>query len=998
MDKKGALRERLVRVCTIPPGLPFLDTLAAGIWREAEADGLRLVRAQVLLPTRRACRALRDAFLRLTDGAPLLLPRIQPLGDVDEDELVLSGDEVASDDLDRSAIPELRRRLMLARTILARAKAAPDGEASRPEQAIDLATELARLIDQVQTERLSFDRLDKLVPDEFAEHWRHTLEFLKIVTENWPKILAEEDAVDPAARRDGALAALARHWREAPPADPIYAAGSTGSIPATADLLGVVARLPRGAVILPGLDRDLDAASWEVLDETHPQFGLARLLAHIGIDRAGVEDWAPAPPEKRARARLVSAALRPAATSESWDRDAVSDAALDGLVRIDCAQPQQEAGIIALLLREAIETAGRTAALITPDRGLARRVAAELARFDIAIDDSAGRPLADTPPGVFLRLVAELAEDSVPPATLLASLKHPLAAGGLPRAAFLTLVRRLEIAALRGPRPAPGFGGIAAALAASREGGGKDDLGAWLHNLARLVQPYAALLEMPAAPAELLRAHIGLAEALAATDDETGAARLWGGDDGEAAAGFVGELAEALDGFPKLSGAEYPTFFAKCMDGRVVRPRYGRHPRLAIFGPLEARLLQPDLVILGGMNEGTFPPEPPSDPWLSRPMRKAFGLPAPERRIGLAAHDFAQACGAPQVVFTRAVRVEGAPTVPSRWLLRLDNLLAAAGRADWLQQQRPELHAWQRQLDEVGDPPTPEAPQPRPPVSQRPRRLSVSEIEIWRRDPYSIYAKHILRLRALEPLDAEPGVAERGEIIHRALAEFVQCFRDELPRDALARLVAIGERHFVPILARPTLAAFWWPRFISIAAWFVAYERERRRFAQPIAVECRGSLTVSAPAGTFTLTARADRIDRHRDGGLEIIDYKTGAAPKTREVVLGYAPQLPLEAAIAEQGGFADVPAEAVAILSYWRLRGGEPAAEVSTPHEGRNGADAATLTAAALAGLKDMVARFDDPSTPYAARPRPEFAPRYSDYEHLARVKEWSAVEDDEW
>jgi ATP-dependent helicase/nuclease subunit B len=726
MDKKGALSERLARVYTIPPGLPFLDTLAEGIWREAEGDGLRLVRARVLLPTRRACRALRDAFLRLSDGAPLLLPRIQPLGDVDEDELVLSGDGLAGDDLERSAIPELRRRLMLARTILAFAKAAPDGEASRPEQAIDLAAELARLIDQVQTERLSFDRLDKLVPDEFAEHWQQTLEFLKIVTENWPKILAEEDAVDPAARRDGALAALARHWREAPPADPIYAAGSTGSIPATADLLGVVARLPRGAVILPGLDRDLDAASWEARDETHPQFGLGQLLAHIGIDRAAVEDWAPAPPAARARARLVSAALRPAATSESWDRDAVSDAALDGLARIDCAQPQQEAGIVALLLREAIETAGRTAALITPDRGLARRVAAELARFDIAIDDSAGRPLADTPPGVFLRLTAELATDSVAPATLLASLKHPLAAQGRSRGEFLRLVRRLEIAALRGPRPGAGFDGLVAMLTAQPQEKKQEDLVAWLRDLARLVRPYVGLIGSKAAPGEMLRAHVAFAEALAATDREAGALRLWAGEDGEALAEFVAELAAAGTDFPPFAGADYPAFFAKCVDGHVVRPRYGRHPRLAILGPLEARLLQPDLVILGGLNEGVFPPEVPADPWLSRPMRKAFGLPAPERRIGLAAHDFAQACGAPQVVFTRAVRVEGTPTVPSRWLLRLDNLLAAAGRRDWSLRQRPELHFWQRELDQVPDPELPQPPMPKPPLQARPRRLSVT--------------------------------------------------------------------------------------------------------------------------------------------------------------------------------------------------------------------------------------------------------------------------------
>ncbi|HEX9465336.1 MAG TPA: double-strand break repair protein AddB, partial [Alphaproteobacteria bacterium] len=459
-------------VYTIAAGVPFLDALADGIVAEAGDDALALSRVTVLLPTRRACRALRDAFLRRSAGAPTLLPRLRPIGDVDEDELSLTGElSLAGEegDLDLPpAIAPLRRRLMLARAILK--LAAEEGDVS-PPQAIELAGELAHLLDQVQTERLGFDRLAKLAPEEYAEHWRRTVEFLTILTDNWPKILETEGAIDPAERRNRALAALVRQWTVHPPAGPVYAAGSTGSIPATAELLGAIARLPQGAVVLPGLDQDLDADSWAALDETHPQYGLRQLLERLEIDRAAVKEWRHGAASAAATARrgVLSAALRPAATTSAWrDLPGLTAASVADLARIDCAHPQQEAQVIALLLREALETTGRTAALITPDRGLARRVAAELGRFGITIDDSAGRPLGATPPMTFLRLIAEVACGGVGPAPLLAAFKHPLAAGGLVPVEFRTRARRLEVAVLRGPRPAGGLAGLIAALAESR--------------------------------------------------------------------------------------------------------------------------------------------------------------------------------------------------------------------------------------------------------------------------------------------------------------------------------------------------------------------------------------------------------------------------------------------------------------------------------------------------------------------------------------------------
>ncbi|MEE8245648.1 MAG: double-strand break repair protein AddB [Alphaproteobacteria bacterium] len=986
--------DRQASLYTIAAGTPFVDALAAGLVAGAKGGPLELSRRTVLLPTRRACRALGEAFLRIGDGAPMLLPAMRPLGDVDEDEAALGagalGTEYPGDAEDvlelAPAIPPLRRQLLLARLILEferrRGEAAPD-----PAQAARLAAELARLLDQVQTERLSFEALAGLVPEDYARHWQETLDFLKIVTEHWPDIVAAEGFMDPAARRNRLLEAQAARWRAAPPDAPVIAAGSTGSIPATAELLEVIAQLPEGAVVLPGLEVEMDDACWEQLEAGHPQYGMKQLLDRIGIERGEVRPWdAPgvAAGEPK-RAALIAEALRPAATTEAWHRTPPPPPeALRGLARVDAPGPQEEAGVIALALRRALERPGQRAALVTPDRGLARRVAAELARWDIEIDDSGGVPLAETPPGAFLRLCAEMLAEALAPVALLAALKHPFAAGGIDAASFRARARELERLVLRGPRPAPGVSGLRRALKVARA---PRELIRWFATLAKAATPFARLLARKRVPlAVLLEHHLGFAEWLAADHGGDGAERLWAGEAGEATAAFVAELSEAARGLPPIAGAAYPALFASLMGGRVVRPRHGRHPRLNIWGLLEARLQHAEVLVLGGLNEGTWPAEPVADPWLSRPMRARFGLPAPERRIGLAAHDFAQAVAAPRVLLTRAAKVEGTPTVPSRWLLRLDNLLKAPGAA-WPGAEGTELLHWQGLLDRPVAIRPGQAPEPRPPLAARPRQLSVTRVEIWMRDPYALYARHVLGLEALERLDADPGAAERGTFIHQALDRFLRACPEALPEDAYERLLELGREAFGSALDRPGVRALWWPRFGRVARWFIAEEARRRKVARTLATEVKGKLVLPGPAGDFTLTAKADRIDRMAGGGLAIIDYKTGAVPPKSELESGYAPQLPLEAAIAEAGGFEGVPAAAVDELGFWRLSGGEPPGEVKTVK-----VDPRASAATARQGLERLIAAFDDPDTPYRARPRPEAALRYNDYEHLARLKEWSS------
>jgi ATP-dependent helicase/nuclease subunit B len=975
------------RLYTIAPDRPFLATVARGLVALAAGDPLRLPRMTVLLPTRRAARSLREAFLRLTGegsdpGAPLLLPRMRPIGDLDADELEFgAGEETLAVP---PAIPELRRRLLLTRLVLD--WSAADGEDLPPGRAASLAGALARLIDSAATEGASFTDLAKLAPLDLAEHWQVVLRFLEILPGRWPSVLAAEGALDPAERRNRLLTRQAAEWRRSPPPEPVIAAGLTGGIPALIELVDVVVGLEHGMAILPGLDRFAVPAMWDEIarDPAHPQYLLAGLVAQLGLGADDVREWEPdAGRPRERRLRLVSEALRPANLTDAWrDLAPETEEALAGIARYDCISPQQEAMTIALLLRRKLETPGATAALVTPDRELARRVAAEMRRWAIDIDDSAGLPLARTPPGAFLRLVLDMAESELAPVPLLAALKHPLAAGGLAVEVFRDLARRLE-RRLRGPRPAAGFAGLRAAL-----GDKEPELRRFVDRLETCLGALPALLAgEKTSIVELASAHIAAAERLAATRDDSGTARLWREAAGETAAGFCHDLLDAARDFPGLAGRDYPALFDALLAGAVVRPAYGRHPRLAIWGLVEARLQQADLVVLGGLNEGTWPGPVAFDPWMSRQMREEFGIPLPERAIGIAAHDFAQALGAPEVALTRAARREGAPTVPSRWLLRLDAVLRAVG-LDGRLGPDPEIAA----AAELNDMPQAHRPlprpTPRPPLAARPRKLAVTDIETWRRDPYAIYAKHILKLRALDPLDADPDRADLGIAIHHALAEFVRRFPRDLPAHAEFDLLELGRSAFGPMLSRPGAWAFWWPRFERIADWFVAEERSRRTTLVDSVSEQKGSLVVTAPGGPFTIEAIADRVDRLASGELAVIDYKTGAVPKKQDIDAAIAVQLPLEGAIARAGGFG-IAAGHIAALEHWRLGGGDPAGKREPASD-----DPVGLIERVLAEITAYVARFDNPATPYRPVPLEKWRPHYSDYTHLERLGE----NEDEW
>lgn len=1034
------------RIYSVPASVPFLPTVVRALvdgalvpWPQGDRDPLALAGATLYLPTRRACRLARDVFLDVLSADAALLPRIVALGDIDEDELAFAEAATGPAAATALALPPtldgLERRLLLASLVLKWAERltpeAPGEQAlvvGTPAAALALADDLARLMDDMTTREVSWDKLDGLVPENVDQYWQLTLQFLKIAREVWPQILAERQAIEPAMRRDLLIAAEGK--RLAARADgPVIVAGSTGSMPATAKFIATVARLARGAVVLPGLDAALDDDSWSLLAGEknaagrevhapavgHPQFAMQALLARIGVARDDVTLLGT----PSARDAIVSEALRPAAATDLWQgrvgdmwfaRDLAD--ALAGVSMIEAANAEEEALSIAVALRETLETPEGTAALVTPDRALARRVAAALGRWGIAIDDSAGEPLATTAAGRFARLAVEVGLSGAAPVPLLALFKHPLFRLRAAAGAYRDATVALERATLRGPRPQRGTAGLAHALATFRtelaklrRGEPSDlhraeprtrladrDLDAaerLVAQLSRAIAPLEALGHNALAIADFATCHRDTVAAL--SEDETGGIAAFAGADGEALAKALDDLAATPAAASlRISAADYAELLESVLADRVVRRLETTGARLHIFGPLEARLATVDRVVLGGLAEGIWPPEVRSDPWLSRPMRQALGLDLPERRIGLSAHDFAQLFGTPEVVLTRSVKVGGAPAVASRFLQRLtaiagskwtDVTARGARHLDLARRLDRPAHAPRRYL----------RPEPRPPRAVRPTTLSVTEIEHWLRDPYTIYAKHILRLAPLDPVDTPPGAADRGSAIHAAIGDFAQEFAAALPPDACAELVRFGRARFAPLSDYPEAQAFWWPRFVRIAQWFAGFEQTRRADTAAVRAEIRGELIIPAGERAFCLTARADRIEQLADGRYAVLDFKTGTPPTDKQVRAGIAPQLTLEAAILRHGKFADVPPGAsLAELAYVKLRGGQPPGEVcAVDFKDRTPDDAADH---ALARLTELVLRFENENTAYRSLVLSMWKNRYGAYDDLARVKEWAA------
>ncbi len=957
-------------VFTIPTHRSFADSLVAGLIARFGRDPLSLASGRILLPNNRAVRSITDAFVRAS-GSGLILPRLIPIGDPEIDDRIGGAlDPAGLDDPVPPAVDPMQRLFALAELVR-------DGDEGAVE-AVRMASELARTLDALLIEEVDPAKLAEAALDapELADHWQVSLDRLRAILKAWPERLRQLGAIDLAERRNLLLTRLAKRWATDPPSGFTVAAGITTAAPAVAAVLARVSAMPEGMVVLPGLalKSSVPDDEWDALgpdengrgEETHPQFHLKLLLDRIGVARDEVRLWprlglAASSP---LRARAVANAFVSAQFSDKWSELKPAQRRLSGIRAAVLPDAAAEAQAIALAIREALETAERTVALVTPDRTLARRVSALLNRWEIEADDSAGKPLSELPPGTLLLGIGSAIAEELAPVPLLALLKHPLAGGSdEARRKWLDDVRLLDLA-LRGPRPAPGLRGLDRQFQekeADRKCRGC--LAAWKRIRPKLEPLDGRLREtMPLS---------AFAAKLVAGAESLAGDRGWRGRDGRMAADLLADL-QASEQAERMSVAddEAVTLLGDLLSNTSVRPAYGGHPRVFIWGLLEARLQQADLMILGGLNEGVWPALPAPDPWLAPKIRANLKLPGLEYRIGLSAHDFASALGAREVLITRARRDARSPTVASRFLLRLNALTGGLPR-------NVSLERLTAALDDPGRPKPVDRPAPCPPASERPKRISVTSVDRLKADPFAFYAQAILGLRAIDPVDDDHSAAWRGSAVHEVFERWLREDRCEPARLRPRAEALLGDETI-----HPMLRALWAPRLLEAIDVLADLEARNRQGGRgPMDAEVTGEAQIS----DVTVHGRVDRIDRLADGSLAIIDYKTGAPPSPKAIAEGFALQLGLLALIARAGGFKDIggdPRE----FEYWslarRLLEKNPvrANKNMTPEE---------FLAHAESHFAKAAADYLTGNEPFKAKLHPAYAP-YGDYDQLMRLEEW--------
>ena len=975
-------------IFNIPADQPFFPNFIKGLFDRFGNDPQHFADMIIVLPTRRACRSLREHFYEYVKNKSIILPKMMPLGDLTGSEILSFLDQddqsFSFEDFEaQMAMPSLKRQLILTRLLLQASDQIPS-----LKHAFHLSIDLSVLLDQIYAEEQDFKDLKDLVPENYAAHWQITLAFLQIITKAWPQILEEQESCDQADLRNRQFRIIEKMWDKAPPQKNIIFAGVNLALPAAADMVKAALKSSTVHLVLSGLDTKMDQSSWDQIEATHPQYLLKILCERYRLEHQHIENWCNED-EPLSRLALVSEIFRPAIETPQWQHlnskpDLIESFthSLEDITYIEADHQDEEAKIIALILRSFLEENHKgQAALVTLDRSLSKRVTQNLKRWDIEIDDSAGNMLNVTSSGVFLNLILDYLFSKDDPVKLIALLKHPLAQLGISKDKKHALLYRLEVKYLRDQS----FQGDLFKLKDILSEDGEGDLVALID---QILSAFYDLMDLASKETSSLALYLDrhLSAAIKLSQNEQGDFTLWEQEESEEIANFFTSVETQANSFGALNFHDYMTLIQELLAIEPIRVKYGMTERISILGPMESRLQKFDLVIMGGLNEGSWPPDVSGDPWMSRQMRAEFGLSPLEQRIGISAHDFAQLFASKEVYLTRAQKVGGSPAVASRWLERFEAILLATDLDQKWREEAPTWRAWAKALHHAEQTDMLAPPAPKPPISKRPRRLSVTEIEKWRRNPYQIYARHILKLKPIEPFAVINDHREKGTIFHDIFEQFIKAYPAALPQNAGQLLLEAGKSSFGELLLNPRIQTFWWGRFEKIADWFLKTQFER--LAQGIkvqAVEAKGSLILKTERGNFELVARADRIDLLPYENYEVIDYKTGAPPPKIDMVSGFAPQLLLEAIMLEKDAFEGIPAKEVTQMSYWHLKG-EDASIVSLSEKDH----LEELKENILQGLMDLIQKYEYVDTPYLAYPNFMVAPRYDDYRHLARVDEW--------
>lgn len=1043
-DLSAKSQALLQNIYSIPAECDFLQVLVKNLLDGSlikdfcpRDNPLLLSTVTIFVPNRRAARALSTAFISAFKEEALLLPNIKTLGDVGDEDFGISPD-ASHFGQPGEEIKPLERTLQLSNLIEywvnameAETKRIYDDEEimipSSKADAILLAQDLSVLLSQITQEEINWSDIQNIVPENHAEWWKLTIAFLNIIMEAWPEHLKAKGLLDPADRASKLLDLRTEFYASARNKGPVIIAGSTGSVASTRRLLSAVAQLENGAVILPGLDKSVSNPEWQVLTdaksseiaalETHPQFGLAQLLKSLGIERDNVKQIGETSKDGRYCQSLLGLAMTPSDFTADWINQTnklapeAIQTSLTKLTLIEAGNERQEALAIAIAMRETLIDKNKTAALITPDRNLARRVSMELHRFNIIVDDTGGTPLKNSDAALFLRQIANICFTPFQNSALAALLKNPICLVGYSYATAQKAARHFELVALRGviSKPEPSQFATFVQTRKTQISEAKyisspikriteEDWQVLIEYCERIDKIFVPLVELSKQDEEasLHKFFVEIAntaEGLSA--NEEGHSQILNGEGARELKHLFEDVLSIEVNLFEVKPQDFPSVFDAILKSIVTRPRGNTHPRLHIYGPLEVRLLEHDRVILAGLNEGSWPQITRNDAFLNRAMRQELGMASPERRTGLSAHDFQQLIGKQDVFLSRSSRVDKSPTVASRWIQRLTALIGKEqtsilrNRGNRYLEYGEYLDKSDRSSNRV------ERPNPTPPVKARPTSLPVTDIETWIRDPYALYAKRILKLQPLDPLEREPDHLLKGTLYHAIMQDYVEGV--DVSKSALERedyLKALADEHIAEQNLSTDISNIWKLRFYEIAACYIKWETAYHQEVKINETLCEIEGSVKLADGDFQLRARADRIDVSDDGSLHVIDYKTGNSPSVKQAQT-LSPQLALEGLIARLNGFATTGGNAVSNLTYMRLR---RTLEFNDQSIANKDCSLDDIINNAETELLKLVKGYQFQEQGYLSRRVPfKDGDISGDYDHLSRTREWSFGEDEE-
>lgn len=987
------------------------------------SNPLALSCVEIYVPTKRAARSLSQIFLDLNPQKSCFLPRIIPFSDLEATQEQLSF--VQKDILSLPPkIEFLDRLLLLARLVRPWHKRLPDYARQLfsdslievptcSSDAIHLGRMLSDLLDEVEREGADIEKIKAIIPEDLAGWWQITREFLEIILSHWDSILAERGVISKERWRQEILKKQISLWDKAPPKCPVIALGLKSEDKFTANFLKKIASLDLGAVILPGLDRYLSDSIWQDLDNkavltnfSHPQYVLKRLLSFFEVDRDTVIFLGEGSKEKKERERLLSMALWPVEATKDWNLvdKSFAETALQHVSLIEAPTENEEALAIALALREAIEDSSKTAALVTGDRILARRVAVQLARFGVIANSSVGEPLSETAPLNFVRLLLSAIFDDPDGLYFLSLMKHPYFHAGFSRSETRALVERFEFLFLREDfnkeqlslkfdikSCVQFFEGVKASWEEERlqkEGELLSKISCLLRRIEVAIKPLMVFYGAEAASIDKLSiATVSVCEELA--KDMQGEHKLYEGEAGKAFVCFFQELILERSEFT-FSSQEWPSILSALLVDINITPEAYGHDRLYIWGRLEARLQTVDTVVIAGMNEGEMPKVQGSDPFMSRMMKQEISLKPPEYKIGIEAHDFSMLFGMDRVILSRSLRTGGEPTQKSRWLERLQ-ILAGEENFAMIRKRGKKYLSYGHLLDESSLVSLAERPCPKPSVHIRPKHYSVTDLELLQNNPYAIYAKKILRLKPLSPIRREISKRALGIFFHALIARLGSVSWKGSEEALRKQFLQILEEEFSQLRLEPAVEILWYSRFYALGEDYIYWERAQASSEKFFEIS---SLPLPIGDSGAFVKGRADRIQKNIDGTVDIIDFKTGALPSKTSVYNFEKLQLLLEAILLQEGAFLIKPPVKLGKLFYIHL-GTRGSLEILDITEGKR-KDGIALTAEELAReawerLEDLIKYYNNPQSGYISYRISRDSSSYENaYDHLSRVKEW--------